>query len=153
MSIVTTPKGESLVSFHPGAELTISEGRFPVPLTFSVVIAKHKGKALFVFNSWRQEWELPAGGVKPGETPDVTAQRELAEETNQMVSSLHYAGLCLLRLPPVQQYELGAAYRGEVATIQPFTISKEASAIMFWDLNSEVEGFVNAIARWLAQHI
>jgi len=33
-------------------------------------------------------WELPAGGVKKGETPREAARRELAEETGIIVQSL-----------------------------------------------------------------
>lgn len=37
-------------------------------------------------------WELPGGGIEPGETPQATASRELAEETGILAEEL---GPCL----------------------------------------------------------
>lgn len=37
-------------------------------------------------------WEVPAGKIDQGENPDVTASRELLEETGVQAGQLHYLG-------------------------------------------------------------
>jgi 8-oxo-dGTP diphosphatase len=149
--MTTARNGDRLIEFRPGTTLSISEGAFPVPLTFACVVAKHQGKVLFVYNPWRQEWELPAGGIHPGEQPEAAALRELHEETGQVAHSLQYAGLCLLHLKRGDQDELGAIYTCEIEMTQPFEANEEAASIMYWDLRSPVEGHINEIGHKLAE--
>lgn len=45
------------------------------------LVAIYVGRALLlVKSSYRAEWNLPGGSVRPGETPDAAAQREMEEE-------------------------------------------------------------------------
>jgi 8-oxo-dGTP pyrophosphatase MutT (NUDIX family) len=37
-------------------------------------------------------WNLPAGGIKPGESPEETATRELLEETGYITDALEFVG-------------------------------------------------------------
>jgi ADP-ribose pyrophosphatase len=37
-------------------------------------------------------FEVPAGGLSPGLSPEETARRELAEEVGRTAADLHYAG-------------------------------------------------------------
>ncbi|MBX3063190.1 MAG: NUDIX hydrolase [Anaerolineae bacterium] len=139
---------EELIEFRLNASLEITDGEYPVPLTFACVVARHQQKVLCIFNSWRGEWELPAGSLEPGETPELAAVRELMEESGQFVSQLHYVGLCLLRLANGQP-ELGALYTGEVDMPQPFVENPESDKIMWWDGQAEVEGDMNALVPQL----
>jgi ADP-ribose pyrophosphatase len=50
-------------------------------------------------------WEMPTGGIKPGETPEVAAQRELAEE----------AGYRAGRLEPINVYYTSKSVCDETA--------------------------------------
>ena len=44
-------------------------------------MAVHVGPALLLVRaSYRREWNFPGGGIRPGETPEAAARRELAEE-------------------------------------------------------------------------
>lgn len=51
-----------------------------------IVVTNRSGEILLV-KGWfsRQLWELPGGGINPGESPEVAAQRELYEETGLRV--------------------------------------------------------------------
>ena len=45
------------------------------------LVAIYVGQALLlVKSSYRAEWSFPGGGIRPGETPDAAAQREMEEE-------------------------------------------------------------------------
>lgn len=151
MSLVTTRTGDQLLAFHPGAELQPLEEYPDLLLTFACVIPRYEGKVLFVFNVWRQEWELPSGLIEPGESPYDAAVRELAEESGQVATFLSYAGLLLLGLKNGAQLELGAVYRCELEQLQPFKENVESTTFMLWDLHDAVEGHVNEIAFMLAK--
>ena len=39
-------------------------------VTGSFAVISVNGEYLIGFNSWRQQWEFPAGGIEPGETAE-----------------------------------------------------------------------------------
>lgn len=48
---------------------------------YAILVARYQGQFVFVRHRERQTWELPAGHREPGETIQLTAERELREET------------------------------------------------------------------------
>jgi 8-oxo-dGTP diphosphatase len=57
------------------------------------LVAIYVGRALLlVKSSYRAEWGLPGGSIRPGETPDAAAQREMEEEIGFSSSPLLPAG-------------------------------------------------------------
>ena len=133
MKFITSKSGDILIEFRAGSAPAPLEEYPDLPITFSCVVAKYQGKALFVYNSWRKEWELPAGIVNVDETPYEAALREFQEETGQVIRTLNYSGLCLLNLRSNHQLELGAIYRCELAQVIPFRENEETTKMMFWD--------------------
>ena len=124
-------------------------------MPLALIVAKHDGKTLFIFNTWRDVWELPGGIIDEDETPHDAAIRELEEESGQKVENAEYVGWAKFRLKPDDHLELGVLYRCEIEQPQPFTPNEEASEIMWWDvqsgLASPVEGHVNEIDLYLAK--
>ena len=52
------------------------------------LVAVHVGSAVLMLrSSYRAAWNFPGGGVRPNETPEAAARRELAEETGIVVAS------------------------------------------------------------------
>ncbi|MFD9415705.1 NUDIX domain-containing protein [Streptomyces goshikiensis] len=64
--------------------VTYGEKRTPKPAAMAgvaVVVTNARGQLLLGWNNARTMWELPAGKVEPGEPFQVTAVRELEEES------------------------------------------------------------------------
>ena len=85
---LTLPNGESLdleVVRHPGG---------------SAVVALDDANRVCLLRQYRHAaggwlWELPAGKIDPGEAPQTTAQRELAEEAGLEAGDWQKLGQCL----------------------------------------------------------
>ena len=146
MSLITTKKGDVLLEFHPGLQFSIPETETSIPMPLALIVAKHQGKTLFIFNSWRNAWELPGGMIEPNELPHEAAIRELAEETGQLVSVMQYVGWMKFCLKPDDRLELGALFRCDLETIQPFQANPEASRMILWDMETPLEGSISDVA-------
>jgi ADP-ribose pyrophosphatase len=82
---IVLPNGETAVYNvvqHPGAV-------FIVPLTADgqIVLIRHYR---YTVQDWC--WELPAGGLKKGQSPEEAAYEELREEIGGTADALHYVG-------------------------------------------------------------
>lgn len=76
-------------------------------------------KCLVGYNSWRQQWEFPAGGIEEGETPRQAAIRELFEETHQRNTDLIFKGLFKVKdKKGVIKYQ--AVFVGKQKELKPF---------------------------------
>ncbi|MBX3081992.1 MAG: NUDIX hydrolase [Anaerolineae bacterium] len=151
MGMARARNGDELVEFHPMLELPVPAGRFSVPLTFACVVVKHQDAVLYVYNVFHNEWQLPAGNLEAGETPQQAAVRELFEESGQVAPSLTYAGVVLLHLARSNQFELGALYTGTLETLQPFAANTETDRLMFWTPAQPISEYINEIGIKLAE--
>jgi 8-oxo-dGTP diphosphatase len=57
-------------------------------LTYVIIGAREGNNWIFVRHRERESWELPAGHIEKGESPDAAAKRELFEETGTLESEL-----------------------------------------------------------------
>lgn len=117
-----------LLSFHREAE----DARFEdAPVGFALVALWHQGRLLMVYERARECWELPGGGIEPGETPRDAAAREVREESGQTVDpgALRFVGFARTALGPRQRVLYGALFTGETHSVLPFAPNPEISAI------------------------
>jgi len=112
-------------------------------VTGTFAIVNVKGKYLIGYNSWRQQWEFPAGGIESGETARQAAIRELLEETHQENNELEFRGLFKVQKPDgeIKYQAIFLCFQDEV---QPFTKMScdEMDQIMLWDLKEDI-GYVD----------
>lgn len=125
--------GNELLVFQPGQEADLEQLDARIPLPLSLVVARHQGDTLLVFNKWRQEWELPGGMIDPGETPHAAAVREFVEETGQPSPRAQYVGVVTFRLMPDQRVEYAAVYAAALSVRSAFVPNDEVDAIRWWD--------------------
>src|ERR1051326_4111055 len=91
--LVVDWQGNMLASFTPGTEHSPPED---APLPAALVALWRGACVLMVFDRFRQQWELPGGGIEPGETPRQAALRELLDRKSTRLNSSH---IPLSRMP------------------------------------------------------
>lgn len=150
--ILKDPSGHEILEIVQGDEAGLTADTSLRPLTHALVLARHQGKTLLVYNRFKSEWELPGGMIDPGESPGECALRELMEESNQTLVEMGFRGLMRLKLMPDSRLEFGALYAGQVLTLRPFDTNDETTGIVWWDGKENV-GTISEIDRWLALNI
>ena len=86
-------------------------------LTYVVMGARYRDQWIFVRHRDRQTWEMPAGHIEPGETPNRAAVRELSEEAGVVNSSLTH--LCDYSVTAGGNTGYGRLYLAEVDELDP----------------------------------
>ena len=112
-----------------------------------VIVQNNNGQVLVIKNYFsRQQWALPGGGIKRGESFEQAARREVLEELGVEIGHLRYVGR-------VKTYE---AYRPFMVRVYSGVIEKEAEPrcnfeIMDWrwmrseDLPKEYRNLVKKV--------
>ncbi|WP_329423473.1 NUDIX hydrolase [Streptosporangium sp. NBC_01495] len=144
-------KGNALMAFLPTAHVTDVPDDAPMPAALVAVwCGRH---LLLVFDRFRGEWELPGGGIDPGETPLQAAVRELHEESGLHLPTLTLAGYARFRLVGPPRDEYAAIYTAHVPALHhAFTPNQEISAIRWWDTAGAPPSDTQVIDVALAQH-
>ena len=133
--VATTCNGRIFLTFLALNEREISNYQ---PLAGSYAVLKCDGRYLLCYNTWRKQWELPAGQREQGETPKECAIRELYEETGQQVMDLQFKRLLKVKHIATGEIKYNPIYFAAVEKIQPFIENEETSAIMLWDLHEDI---------------
>ncbi|WP_371932615.1 GrpB family protein [Bacillus carboniphilus] len=114
------------------------------PLAGSFAVIKCHGDYLMCYNTWRKQWELPAGRREENETPKECAIRELYEETGQYVTHVAFKGLMKSVRTLNGEIRLNPIYFAEVSELQPFIENDETSKIKLWNLKDDI-GVVDSV--------
>jgi 8-oxo-dGTP diphosphatase len=97
------------------------------PIAGSFAVVECKEKFLLCYNTWRQQWELPAGQRETVETPKECAKRELYEETGQVVEDLEFIGLMKVSNTANGNIKFNPVFFSVVDQLQPFHKNEETS--------------------------
>lgn len=142
MAIMTDAKGNIFLEFLKIEEEQLVATELDAPLTHALIVVECQGKYLFMYNKWRNSWELPGGVIEKGETAKQCVIRELFEETNQKIDYVGFKGLMKFRLQPSfhgpERTEYGALYSGQVNQLDDFVENDEAKSIILWDGVSDI---------------
>lgn len=103
-------------------------------LAGSYAVIKCKDQYLLCYNTWRKQWELPAGQREDYETSKQCAARELYEETGQLVEELEFKGLLKVKNVLNGEVKYNPVYFSTVERLLPFQTNFETSEIRLWDL-------------------
>jgi 8-oxo-dGTP diphosphatase len=112
-------------------------------VTGAFAVISVNGEYLIGFNSWRQQWEFPAGGIELGETARDAAIRELYEETHQRQTDLEFKGLFKIK-DSRGTIKYQAVFYGTMPALAPFShiAEDEMDKIRLWDLKEDI-GYVD----------
>ncbi|TDC27590.1 NUDIX domain-containing protein [Streptomyces sp. 8K308] len=139
--LATGPLGVRLLAFDrlpEGSEFG------DAPVGYCLVAVERGGRVLLVLDRGRGCWELPGGGIEPGETPRQAAARELWEEARVSIppEELRFAGFALTAFANKPELR-GAIFRAALAEAEepaPFSPNEEISAITWWDGGEPPQG-------------
>lgn len=138
---VSGPLGMRLLAFERLPEESRFTGDADAPVGYCLIALWHAGRVLLVHVRGRGCWELPGGGIEPGESPRQAAARELREETGQVLPAgeLEFTGFARTALPDRRELR-GALYRARAAQPVAFAPNEEIAAVRWWDPDAAPPG-------------
>jgi 8-oxo-dGTP pyrophosphatase MutT (NUDIX family) len=143
--------GNVLVNIRFVAESDLGTLERQLPIPASLVVVRFEDSVLMIFDSWRQQWELPGGKRDPGETARQAAVRELAEETGIETVNLDFVAVaeCDLRRPNRREYT--ALYRTDLQVAPQLMINDEVLAFLWWNPQLPIAEQMNPLDAEMAR--
>jgi 8-oxo-dGTP pyrophosphatase MutT (NUDIX family) len=132
--LVTGPRSMALLSFHDAQQPSADaeSATYPdAPVGYALVVLWHGERVLMVYVRERTCWELPGGGIEPGESPRQAAVRELWEETGQQIDpeELRFVGHARTALGPQQRVLYGGVFTARTERPRAFAPNSEIAAV------------------------
>lgn len=136
--LVTGPRNMALLAFHDARDQPEDSAFDDAPMGYALVVLWHEGKVLMVYERERECWELPGGGIEPGESPRAAAVRELWEETAQLLEpgELRFVGHTRTALGTSGRVLYGGVFTAHTDRPRAFAPNNEVSAV-HWRANGE----------------
>ena len=100
-------------------------------LIYSVIAANYADRWIFVRHFNRLTWEIPGGHIEPGESPDITAGRELMEETGALEFNLDCVATYSVEKDGTTGY--GKLFFAEVTALGPLSDNTEIEETVLMD--------------------
>ncbi|WP_461204917.1 NUDIX hydrolase [Clostridium sp. DL1XJH146] len=85
-------------------------------LLFAVIMAKYQGKWVFARHKERSTWEIPGGHREENEDINVTASRELVEETG--AKDFKITPVCIYSVETEEEESFGGLFYAEVQSLE-----------------------------------
>jgi 8-oxo-dGTP diphosphatase len=139
------------VRFGASEEVVCPVDRLVMPASLVVVI--HASAVLMMFDSRREEWELPGGMREPGESARQAAVRELREETGIQAVELSFAAVAEFDLTKPKRRELLAVYRLHLPVVPRLTTNEEALDFRWWSPASPVDDDMSPLDAEIARRV
>ena len=138
--LATNKSGWKLIEYIDIAESDIEQYQ---NVTGAYAILKIADKYIVGYNSFRKQWEFPAGGIDQGETAREAAIRELYEETHQKNERLEFKGLFKVE-DAKGNIKYQAIFVCHQEELLPFEHNNddEMSEIRLWDMQEDI-GYVD----------
>ena len=112
-------------------------------VTGAYAILRVADKYVIGYNTWRKQWEFPAGGIENAETAREAAVRELYEETHQRNYDLKFKGLFKVKDAKgnIKYQAVFVGWQNEIVSFEPGE-NDEMEKIMLWDMKEDI-GYVD----------
>jgi len=145
--IITNRRGDVFLDFIPGSEPVVPEADRAIPLTHALVVARHQGKVLFIFNTRKRSGSARRHDRRGRDARSVRRPRTVrGEQPADRDPDLSRPDE--VPFAADQRLEFGALYSGALETVAPFVANAESDKIILWDLVSDI-GYVDEIDRKL----
>ena len=148
MALLVTQSGIEVFNFIYTDKPEIPKADSHIPLIWTIVVAQFKDGYVSAYNFNREQWEIPSGGIEPGESPEDCARRELLEESGQIAGELYCKGLFKMRDDGLESPIYAAVYYTEIESLQPFTPNNETNRMRIWH-TADPEEKSTELSRWV----
>jgi 8-oxo-dGTP pyrophosphatase MutT (NUDIX family) len=147
--ILVSHRGLDILRFTPTDKPVVPADDRHIPLTWVITVPRYRDGYVLAYNHNREQWELPGGGIEPGETPSEAAVRELMEEASQVADGVSCRGVMKIRLVGSGKFECAALYYVELEALSPFAPNRETSELTICNPARDTRQILTPFSRWM----